>query len=165
MDGFAEDGSLHLIDYMNTYNPALRVIAGKGYKLFLYPDDRDGFLGKFWAIKNNRNFVADDPLRLLGLISVWETYGDRWNGHKDKTPYDNRNLHDEIVTRAFPENAEEIENLSESEFNNYVSDYRIFFSAFTSKEIIPDNVTREAFFDIVDNFYKWDPKVFYEWEK
>ena len=168
MKGFEENGNVSIIDYLNTYNPALRVIRTKGYKVFLFPDDREEFVGKYWAIKNNRQFIADDPLRLLGIISIWETYGDEWYGARNlrtQTPYEDRNLYDEIITRAFPENVEEIENLSQEEFSEYVSDYRLFFSSFTSKEIIPLNITRQAFYNIIDNFYKWDPEGFYEWEK
>ncbi|AWH85982.1 hypothetical protein HYN59_13075 [Flavobacterium album] len=165
MEGFEEEGNLHLIDYLNTYNPTLRVIMSKGYRIFLFPDHREEFYGDYWAIKGNRKIVAADPLRLLGLISMWETYGDGWYGKSDKTSYEHRNLFDEIAARAFPNNPEEIESLSNEEFNDYVSDYRLFFNSFTSKEILPQNVSRKDFYTIIDNFYKWDPEGFYEFEK
>lgn len=81
-----KENGYRIADAMNTYNVALNIIKEKGYKIFLYPDEREEFLGDFWAIKGSREFIGSDPLRLLGVISIWENTGDnilishRWNG-------------------------------------------------------------------------------------
>lgn len=36
-----------IADAMNTYNIALRIIKTKGFKIFLYPDSRDEYMGIF----------------------------------------------------------------------------------------------------------------------
>jgi hypothetical protein len=147
---------------LNTYNAALRIIKSKGYKVFLYPDEREEYLGNYWAIKGECDFIAEDPLRLLGLISIWEAYGNEWNNQKQKAGYEN--VREEILDRAFPDSFADIENLSEEAFQQLVADYQLFWQRIFPKNILPENVTREAFFEALTNFYKWDLDSFYEWE-
>lgn len=73
---------LSLADAMNTYNPALVVLHEKGYWLYFVPDERPDVGGDYWAIKDQRIFTALDPLRLLGLVALWEHDGDAWQSHE-----------------------------------------------------------------------------------
>lgn len=69
-----------LKDAMNTYNPALEVIQNKGFKISIvdYEENFD------WKAYNDKNeFIASDPLRLLGLIIIYENMGENWNDFKE----------------------------------------------------------------------------------
>ncbi|UUC45138.1 hypothetical protein [Flavobacterium cerinum] len=143
----------------NTYNSALRIIKSKGYKIFLYPDQSDDLYGTYWAIKENRDFIAEDPLRLLGIITIWETNGDNWSGPNHE------NIRDKIASNAFPDSVADIEKLSEEDFEVLVKDYTIFLNRIFPKQVLPVNPTRQTFFDVISNFYKWDLEQFYEWEE
>lgn len=52
---YSEDGC-RIADAINTYNTALAVIKSKGFKVFLYPDSREAYLGDFWAIRDKQEF-------------------------------------------------------------------------------------------------------------
>lgn len=137
-----------IADAMNTYNIALRIIKSKGFKIFLYPDSRDEYMGDFWAIKGSRQFIGADPLRLLGIISVWENTGDDWQNSK----FPEEDLYDEILSRALPDNVEDFKNLTQKEFNNLTSDYRIFFETVLDKSL-SENPSRQEMFDLIDSLY------------
>jgi len=141
-----------ITDAMNTYNPALAIVKSKGYKLFLLPDEREGYLGDYWAIKENRDFIASDPLRLLGLITLWETFGDDWR--EQAKQLNNTDIMDEISTRAFPKDITDIEKLSEEEFSTTVAEYRLFLDRIFAQKILSEKPSRKEFFDIINNFYK-----------
>ena len=69
-----------LKDAMNTYNPAIEVIQNKGFKISIvdYEENFD------WKAYNDKNeFIASDPLRLLGLIIIYENKGENWNDFKE----------------------------------------------------------------------------------
>ena len=89
-----------LVDAMNTHNPSLIALREKGYDLGVYADDSededsnstDGqasseTAGYFWARKEDHEFVAGDPLALLGLVAVWEHRGDLWRSDTDADVY------------------------------------------------------------------------------
>lgn len=137
-----------IADTMNTYNISLSIIKSKGYMVFLYPDEREEYLGDFWAIKGNRDFVASDPLRLLGIISVWENTGDDWQNNKFPT----EDLYNNILERALPDSIENINNLSNEEFNNLVSDYRVFYKNVIKKPF-PKHPSRQEMFNLIDTLY------------
>jgi hypothetical protein len=87
-----------LADAMNTYNPALLVLRQKGYRVWVDPGDQESE-GEDWrAEKDARDFVASDPLRLLGLITMWEHRGDGWQGSASEA-----DLYDEIRSAAYPD--------------------------------------------------------------
>lgn len=76
---------MNLTDTMNTYNPALELIIAKGYELIIIDGD-ESFDWK--AIKDDNEFVASDPLRLLSLIIIYEEKNSDWNSYKENY-YDN----------------------------------------------------------------------------
>ena len=71
---------------MNTWNPALDIIQRNGYQIRLDVCDEPGELhGQVigWTgvkKKNGKDEIisADNPLSLLGLIMVWEEWGEGW---------------------------------------------------------------------------------------
>lgn len=143
------ENECRIADAMNTYNLALKVIKSKGYKIFLYPDEREEYLGDFWAMKGKREFIGGDPLRLLGIISIWENTGDDWQNNN----LPDEDLYDEVLSRALPDNVEDFNNLTPSEFNELVSDYRIFFDN-VIEEQIPEKPSRQEMFDLINSLYK-----------
>jgi len=144
-----DEGGCRITDAGNTYNDALSVIKDKGYKIFLLPDIREEYLGDYWAIKDNRDFIASDPLRLLGLISMWEKFGDNWLEVEN-----NEDLDDLILSRALPDNESDFEKLTPDEFISFVNDYKIFFKAIHYEVEIRDDISRKALFIIIDTFNK-----------
>ncbi|WP_208653370.1 hypothetical protein [Flavobacterium tiangeerense] len=69
-----------LKDAMNTYNPAIEVIQNKGFKISIV-DYEENFDWKVYSDENE--FIASDPLRLLGLIIIYENMGENWNDFKE----------------------------------------------------------------------------------
>jgi len=79
-----------MVDAMNTHNPALITLKGMGYNLGIYPPEFDEEeevteteIGHWWAKKHEHEFVAGDPLSLLGIVSIWEHRGDNWLNEDD----------------------------------------------------------------------------------
>ncbi|WP_420574047.1 hypothetical protein [Kordia sp.] len=143
------EGTCRIADAMNTYNLALKIIKSKGYKIFLYPDDREEYLGDFWAIKGDREFIGGDPLRLLGIISIWENTGDDWQNNN----FPEEDLYDEILSRALPDSVDDFNDLSDEKFKILVSDYSIFFKNVVEEEL-PENPSRQEMFEIINSLYE-----------
>jgi len=142
-------GECRIADARNTYNLALKIIKSKGYKIFLYPDEREEYLGDFWAIKGKREFIGSDPLRLLGIISIWENTGDDWRNNN----FSEEDLYDTILSRALPDNVEDFNKLLDEEFRDLVSDYKVFFNNVIKKQI-PDNPSTQEMFNLVKSLYE-----------
>ncbi len=63
----------------NTYNPSLIVLRNKGYDLWLEKGDN----GSLWcAKKGEHHFLAYSGPELLGLVALWEQFGQDWNQQK-----------------------------------------------------------------------------------
>lgn len=62
---------MKLTDAMNTYNPALEKMSKMGYKISIV-ENEESF--DWEAKKDDAIFIAADPLRLLGLISIREEF-------------------------------------------------------------------------------------------
>jgi len=85
------NNSFRMVDAMNTHNPALITLKEMGYELGIYPPERDEDevevpqteIGHWWAQKYKHEFVASDPLSLLGIVSIWEHRGDKWINEDD----------------------------------------------------------------------------------
>ena len=61
-----------------THNPALLILREKGYAISIIPD-KDGGPSTFIATASGRRFVADGGAELLGLVTIWEHFGEGWN--------------------------------------------------------------------------------------
>jgi hypothetical protein len=141
-----------MADALNTYQYAFDVIMEKGYKIFFIPDPREEFDGDYWAIKDRRDFIASDPLRLLGLISIWEEFGNTWYT-QPKRPLQSNAY---IMDRALPDTVEDFEQMSQTDFEAFISDYQILFEALGKDYPLHPNMTRQAMFDTLEHFYKWE---------
>ena len=65
----------------NTYNPSLVVLRKKGYRLWTELG-QDNLLWN--AEREGRTFLAYSPPELLGLVVLWEEFGDDWSKqHQD----------------------------------------------------------------------------------
>ena len=56
-----------LSSYLNVYNTALVVLERKGWTL-----RRDKVCDDWYATKDGWEFLADNPMELLGLVSIYE---------------------------------------------------------------------------------------------
>jgi hypothetical protein len=54
--------------YTNVHNTALVILKGKGFRIW-----RDRELDAICAEKDGWDFMAFDPVQLLGLVSIYET--------------------------------------------------------------------------------------------
>lgn len=91
-------------DGLPSHNPALLVLEAKGYELGIYPPTYDEgeeaeneTIGFWYARRDGKEFVAGDPLSLLGIASICEHRGDLWPSPND------RDLYDELLEQHFPD--------------------------------------------------------------
>ncbi len=89
------NNDFRLGDAANTHNPALITLKENGYELGIYPPDEDEEkvdvsheIGFWWAKKQGHEFIAGDPLSLLGLVYIWEHRGDNWRNDDDIDMFD-----------------------------------------------------------------------------
>jgi hypothetical protein len=136
-----------IVDAANTYNLALSIVQDKGYKLFFLPSDSEFTNGYFIALKGSRQFIGDDPLRVLGLITLWENTGDDWQNHIPEIDY-----YDKVMSWALPDTVDDYNKLSDTEFNQLIADYRLFFEEVMHKGF-PENPNRQDMFNLMDAFY------------
>jgi hypothetical protein len=135
------DYKCRLADAGNTYNHAFSIIVEKGYKLFLYPSHGEtGF--DIWATKDGRDFIATNPLALLGLIEIWERFGDNWRD-QDVSDY-----YDVLMEKTFATNC--YKNYDDIRYNTLKADLKLFFERIGYK--LSDDVTKEELVYIMDNF-------------
>ena len=92
--------SFRLVDAPNTHNPALISLRQLGFEIGVYPASSDELgeleeIGHWWARKEDCEFVAGDPLALLGLVSIWQIRGDRWIREDDV------DIFDKVLEEAF----------------------------------------------------------------
>lgn len=74
-------------DYSEMDKYAINKLVDWGYKIFVTNEDREDFRDDFYlkshfiwrAEKNGKIFSALDPLRLLGIVTIVQEYGDAWN--------------------------------------------------------------------------------------
>lgn len=92
--------------HANVYNTCLRLIREKGYHLSLEGDtDKDGIIipeSLIWtAEKGEYDFLAHNPIELLGLVSIHEKIQPT-----SSEPYwwviDGDDIRDELMDKAFP---------------------------------------------------------------
>lgn len=133
-----------ICDALNTWRPALSVLRKKGYKLFISPDPREEFYGEFWAIKDGRDFIASNPVALLGLVQIWEEYGEQWQ-QKSQNYGD---IEDELATIAFPDDP--YSELSEENFACILDYWSEFFIAIDAK--LPNPITKKDLYNFFTKF-------------
>ena len=81
----------------NTQGPALHIIeVEKEYIVFYETDDSSDY-SQWIAIKGDNAFFAENPESLLGLITISESLGDKWNEFSD---YDMEHIYE----RRFSDN-------------------------------------------------------------
>lgn len=68
------DASERLVDAANTLVPAIQVLRGMGYRI----RREQGAAEMWWAESDGIQFGAEDPLRLLGLVTMRTTRGASW---------------------------------------------------------------------------------------
>lgn len=68
--------STSLISYGNTYNPCLLLLREKGYELAA-EDTGERML--WYAHKSEHTCMATSPPELLGIVVLWESFGQDWN--------------------------------------------------------------------------------------
>lgn len=139
----SNERKLRLADAGNTHNYALEIIRSKGYSIYLYPDEREEFYGNLWAIKDKHDFIATNPLSLLGLIALWEHFGDEWRAQS--VP----NIEDEIADITFPE--DDYSALSNEDFAHIVEYLRPYFEAIW-KPLLSD-ISRTELAHIMNTYY------------
>ena len=91
--------SFQLTDAMNTYTPALLSLQRRGYQIWLESSDIERELDTWWAKKDDAQFAAFDPLRLLGLVSLWEQRGSQWERQGEED-----NLYEKFLTAGLASN-------------------------------------------------------------
>ena len=64
-----------------THNPALLILREKGYEISIVPD-KGGGPSTFIATATGRRFAANGGAELLGLVTIWEHFGEDWNRQK-----------------------------------------------------------------------------------
>ncbi len=74
--------------YSNVQNTALNLIAGRGYQIWHDPSNHH-----YCAEKDGWDFMANEPVQLLGLISIFETldpseYREYWWRIREPRLYD-----------------------------------------------------------------------------
>lgn len=84
---------MKLGEAMNTYNLALHLIKERNYSIKLELDDQKEEILHWVAQKDERTIYAFNPLSLLSLVVIAETYGEAWN--KVEIPQ----LYDEILEK------------------------------------------------------------------
>jgi hypothetical protein len=65
-----------LVSGIQAQNPSLILLQSRGYELGVSPaEEGSKELGFWFAQKDELEFRADDPLSLLGLVTLWESRG------------------------------------------------------------------------------------------
>jgi hypothetical protein len=66
----------------NTENPCLLVLRDKGYRFEIFckdPPPADSPACIYVAHQGDRRFSGNSAAELLGLVALWEHFGDDWN--------------------------------------------------------------------------------------
>lgn len=132
-----------IVNAGNTGNHALEVLKTKGYAVVVYPDTSEAGLNDYWAVKDGRSFVGGDPMEVLGLVALWERFGDEW---RDRAVPSH---HDALMQAAFPE--DDYASLSDEQFAEVLQSYRAFFDAIDVS--MPAKPTRAELAALVNSFY------------
>lgn len=127
----------------NTANHALEALRSKGYSVVLYPDASEDGMNSYWATQDGRDFIGSDPVEVLGLVALWEQFGDDWRARTVPSH------HDALLHAAFPE--DDYASLTETQFTQVLRSYRAFFGAIDVS--LPEHPTRAELAALVNSFY------------
>ena len=93
-----EKSKFRIAEAGSVRNPALFVLRKNGCRLGAYDSSTETWDQiTYYAVKDERMFIAYDPLTLLGIVALWENLGDDWQ----KLP--KGNIKDELLSEIFPE--------------------------------------------------------------
>ena len=89
----------------NTEGPALYILEQVKQYIVFFECSEDSDWTQWVAIKDDRQFFAESPEALLGLVNIYELVGENWNRYSsyDRKHIYQRNLDDfinESVTNA-----------------------------------------------------------------
>lgn len=126
----------------NVVDYALEALRSKGYSVVLRPDASEAGMHQCWAIKDGRDFIAADPFEVLGLVTMWEQFGDDWWDRAVPSH------HDALLSAAFPE--DDYASLTEEQFATALRSYRDFFDAIDVP--MPEHPTRAELAALVRSF-------------
>ena len=90
------EAKIKIGDAMNTYNGALLTLKARQYNVWLEPGDTEEDSGYWHAQRDEAEFIAFDPLRLLGLVALWEQRGNHW----ERKPNEG-DIYDELLTQTY----------------------------------------------------------------
>lgn len=127
----------------NTTNHALEALKAKGYSIVLYPATSDDGSNSYWATKEGRDFIGRDPVEVLGLVALWEQFGDDWRDQRVPSH------HNALMDAAFPE--DDYASLTDEQFANVLCSYRIFFDAIDVQ--MSETPTRAELAALVSSFH------------
>ena len=74
----------------NTGGPALYILEQLKQYIVLFDYDEDSDWTQWIAIKDDRQFFAESPEELLGLINIYELMGENWNQYSS---YDRKHIY------------------------------------------------------------------------
>jgi len=81
----------------NTENPSLVVLHSKGYELKI-ENVADNFC-HYFASRDGRRFVGQSATEVLGLVALWEFFGDDWRKKAQALP----DMYDSITIDTVPD--------------------------------------------------------------
>jgi hypothetical protein len=91
--------AFQLTEAGNTWNPALETLHRRGYRLWVELDDADDEAATVrCAQKDSHRFNAFGPVALLGLVALWEQFGDDWGDRVSS-----RNWYEDLFSTATSE--------------------------------------------------------------
>lgn len=127
-----DEGFCRITDHPNLYNRALTILKRKGFELFLWPIETDNAeLGGYIASRGNRNFHAEDPLRLLGVVAIWEVHGDDW---WEAPQFISEKIQDQLMDESYPDSPEDYKEWSAERYQAFVKKCQYFFR----QDFMPD---------------------------
>ncbi|MCI9128475.1 hypothetical protein D3Z58_03920 [Clostridiaceae bacterium] len=74
----------------NTGGPALYILEQLKQYIVLFDYDEDSDWTQWIAIKDDRQFFAESPEALLGLVNIYELMGENWNQYSS---YDRKHIY------------------------------------------------------------------------
>ena len=69
--------AFRLTEFHDVGNVAILALGERGYRVWWEASERPG-ADDWWAEKEGREFIATNPLALLGLVALWESRGEEW---------------------------------------------------------------------------------------